>query len=264
MSKSSPNIVLMLVEGESDSTLLVPSFQALFDERDATPEMRAPKGWRVWGSEFRCNVATLSMFPQNARNAGLLVNADVRAVVRDRVKSYILDSDIRKRSYAYVVQVIDLDGAFIPDGQVLQGSHDKVEYSDTTIAVRNPECQRKIMHAKRDAIRSLMGLESVEGIPYRLFYVSRNLEHAFLGDAHDFETAQKQINAAKLAVRFSNSPQEFQRILDALYVMHGGDRQLEDDGDSWYRSWKYVMEQPAASLGRGSNLAMLPKFVVPR
>lgn len=107
---SKPNVILMLVEGSSDETLLAPAFNALLDSTIADSD------------SFRCDVTTPSLFPNNAREAGLLVANDVREVVRDKVKYHLDRSDYRKADYSHITQVIDLDGAFVPNDLVIEDS----------------------------------------------------------------------------------------------------------------------------------------------
>ena len=90
-------------------------------------------------------------------------------------------------------------------------------------------------------------------VPYRLFYVSRNLEHTFLGKIGNLDARQKQSGAIKLADRFTRDPDLFSTTLQSLRRIHG-------NPSSWEESWQYAM-QGLHSLERGSNLAFVEPYL---
>lgn len=89
-------------------------------------------------------------------------------------------------------------------------------------------------------------------VPYRIFYMSRNLEHAFLGRAQNLSDAQKERYAALLNAKFENDDKLFARVIEKLWNMHGS---LD-----WSDSWQYVREG-CHSLERGSNFHLLDEFL---
>ena len=90
-------------------------------------------------------------------------------------------------------------------------------------------------------------------IPYRLFYVSRNLEHAFRGRTDNLDAQHKQSGAIKLADRFTRDPNLFSTTLQSLRRIHGNPA-------TWEESWRYAM-QDFHSLERGSNLAFVEPYL---
>ncbi|MDY5039949.1 MAG: hypothetical protein SO053_02185 [Bifidobacterium animalis] len=70
-------IARLLVEGESYATLLTPSFNALF------PTLNMPH--RTQGEPLRCDVTTVSLFPDDARFNGLNPRDNASTMVRKTV-----------------------------------------------------------------------------------------------------------------------------------------------------------------------------------
>ena len=105
---------------------------------------------------------------------------------------------------------------------------------------------------KLDGFRKKQGGRTVL-IPYRLFYVSRNLEHAFRGRTDNLDAQHKQSGAIKLADRFTRDPNLFSTTLQSLRRIHGNPA-------TWEESWRYAM-QDFHSLERGSNLAFVEPYL---
>ena len=244
-------VVLMLVEGATDSTVLVPSFTTLLQ--------RSNKALRVEGEEMRCDVTVVNMFPKDARDAGLNVRHDVRQMVREKVEYHLERSDYSKNSFTHVVQVIDLDGAFVADADVVQSDAASVRYEEDRILTPNRERQLAIMRTKRTGISDLLKLRAVGRLPYRLFYVSRNIEHAFAGENGELDARKKQSIAALVADAYARDTDMFGRNLERLYKLH---MPQNEAGHDWWATWEHVRNQGKCSLQRGSNLLLMPQFVM--
>ena len=138
---------------------------------------------------------------------------------------------------------------------------DGTQYSTTDIITPS----RTILIADRttkrngvDALLKLDGFRKKNGratlmVPYRLFYVSRNLEHAFRGRIDNLDAQHKQSSAIKLADRFTRNPNLFSTTLQSLRRIHG-------NPTTWEESWQYAM-QDLHSLERGSNLAFVEPYL---
>ncbi len=250
---SRKKIVLMLLEGESDERLLVPAFSTLIRQRESNTHTESEL--------MRCDVTTIKRFTEGTRLFDLPAGSDPRQVVRkatnDHIKRAREEGKYRRCDVSHVVQVIDLDGAFVPLEHVVRNTRiDCIEYDTQYIYAPNVSKQIDTMRAKREGVLSLRSLNSIDGIPYRLFYVARNLEHAFGGIVGNVRQSDKARQAALLAQRYSNNPNQFTQALKALYALHHGDTQVE-----WNETWTRVTQNSTLSLERGSNLMLLPRFL---
>ena len=248
------NVVLMLLEGESDERLLVPAFASLIQQRNAYT--------RTESELMRCDVTTIKRFTEGARLFDLPLGSDPRQVVRKAVNRHIAlakeEGRYRRSDVSRIVQVIDLDGAFTPLDNVIEKpdlSH--VEYDEHCIYASNAVKQIDTMRAKQEGVRSLRSLTDIDDIPYRLFYVTRNLEHAFSGIVGNVSQGGKARQAAILAQQYADNPDRFTQTLKALYVLHHSNEQM-----TWNETWNRVFRSPTLSLARGSNLMLLPRFLI--
>ena len=244
-------IVLLVVEGASDASLLVPAFSSLIENR------------LFQGQEFHCDVLTAPNHREEFRRRNGFYPADNPVqTVRELVEYYRRDHDRTWGQLGHVIQICDLDGAFTSDDRVREDPLvDGTQYSTTDIITPS----RTILIADRttkrngvDALLKLDGFRKKNGratlmVPYRLFYVSRNLEHAFRGRIDNLDAQHKQSSAIKLADRFTRNPNLFSTTLQSLRRIHG-------NPTTWEESWQYAM-QDLHSLERGSNLAFVEPYL---
>lgn len=244
-------IVLLVVEGTSDASLLVPAFSALIENR------------LFQGQEFHCDVLTAPNHREEFHRRNGFYPADKPSqTVRELVEYYLKDHDRTWGQLGHVIQICDLDGAFAPDDSVRENpSAEETLYSTTDIVTTNRDALIADRTTKRNGVGSLLkldGFRKKQGgrtvlIPYRLFYVSRNLEHAFRGRTDNLDAQHKQSGAIKLADRFTRDPTLFSTTLQSLRRIHGNPA-------TWEESWRYAM-QDFHSLERGSNLAFVEPYL---
>ncbi|KAB5604143.1 hypothetical protein [Bifidobacterium jacchi] len=244
-------IVLLIVEGASDASLLVPAFSALIENR------------LFRGQEFHCDVLTAPNHREEFHRRNGFYPADNPAkTVRELVEYYLKDHDRTWSQLGHIIQICDLDGAFAPDDCVREEpSIGETHYSTTDIVTANRAALIADRTTKRNGTDTLLkidGFRKKNGrttlmVPYRLFYVSRNLEHAFRGRIDNLDARHKQSGAVKLADRFTRDPDLFSTTLQSLRRIHGNPA-------TWEESWQYAM-QDCHSLERGSNLAFVEPYL---
>lgn len=191
--------------------------------------------------------------------------ADIRTVVRDRVREHVDHSLVRPGRYLCVAHLIDLDGAYVPEDHVLLDtalSH--ISYGADHIATPNRDRTLRVMEEKRRQISLLlredaaMSLGHGMAVPYRLFFVSRNLEHALNGSMGTLTQSEKDDQAAVNAMVFHRNPK---RLFDELTYLYATQRPAGVIRPTWRQTWDHVAEE-TRSLERGSNLILLPRFVM--
>lgn len=232
-------VILFLVEGTSDLTALVQPFAAYFQNRA-----------NVEGEAFHCDVTTVSLFP---RNATFRVFRDVKETVR----GFVLDQIERRHLYRWtdlerMVHVVDLDGAFIPDHCVIQDpAVAGTTYRTDSIVTSNRDAMLLRNDAKRRALHRLVSSGSLtfnrKPVPYQVFFMSRNLEHALFGIERDLDESVKE--------RLSQAFVEKCRLVPSTLpdLLRSQDVHVQGDYDS---TWKFI-QQGTNSLHRGTNIALL-------
>ena len=244
-------IVLLVVEGASDASLLVPAFSALIGNR------------LFRGQEFHCDVMTAPNHREEFHRRNGFYPADNPVqTVRKLVEYYLKDHGHTWSQLGNIIQICDLDGAFAPDDCVREyPSTEGTLYSTTDIITANRDALIADRTTKRNGVDALLKLDGYRKktggatliVPYRLFYVSRNLEHAFRGRIDNMDAKHKQSGAARLADRFTRDPDLFSTTLQSLRRIHG-------NPVTWTESWQYAMRD-LHSLERGSNLAFVEPYL---
>lgn len=147
-------IVLLLVEGVSDAMLLTPSFDAL------SPTLNMPH--QTQGEPLRCDVTTVSLFPGNARSNGLNPRDNAPTMVRKTVRERIARADYTKADVACIVQLVDLDGAFIPSDRIFEDrSCEHIVYGEDGITVHDRSQRLQLCAHKRRNVNALRGMTEV-------------------------------------------------------------------------------------------------------
>ncbi len=243
-------IVLFVVEGPTDADLLLPAFNALLTRHDVRDE------------EFHCDMLTAPNHRTEFHRRNGFYPSKTRPLdtVRRLVVDYLERNGYPSGYLECVLQVCDLDGAFIPDDLVRDDpALTATAYLPDAIVTPSPRALLSDHRLKQDAASALVSSEYLklkrgQRVPYRLFYCSRNLEHAFSGMDGTLSGKDKRIHAARIAARYADDPEAFRQLLAGLAAMHGGH-------DDWERSWLYAREG-LHSLQRGSNLAFAEPFIL--
>lgn len=243
-------IVLFVVEGPTDADLLLPVFNAMLTRHD------------VRDQEFHCDMLTAPNHRTefHRRNGFYPSKTNPLDTVRRLVVDYLDRNGYPPKYLECVLQVCDLDGAFIPDDHVRDDpALPHITYLPDAIVTPSPDALIKDHRLKQGSTSALVSsdylkLKRNQRVPYRLFYCSRNLEHAFCGLDGTLSDRDKRIHAARIAARYANDPQAFRLLLADLAAMHGNPR-------DWGQSWRYALEG-LHSLQRGSNLAFAEPFIL--
>lgn len=155
-------VVLFLVEGSSEEVSLVAPFRRWFASRGGDGVGSSVGAGDGSGSPaldtrsetFYCDVTTVHMFPGDA-------TFSVRSNVRDTVRQFVLDRIESRHAYNWadidrIVHMVDLDGAFVPDDCIRQGTGRGFVYGEDYIAARKPESVAARNREKAASLRDLV------------------------------------------------------------------------------------------------------------
>lgn len=248
-------MILLLAEGATDISTLAPALTSYFASRNGRFASAEP---------FRCDVTALRLFPDSARNSGILPPYDdAKQIVDSFVRWHVRESSFSPREYMQIVQLIDLDGAFIPADRVIEQSDlQRLEYEQDRILAPDRRWLIAVHDEKKRQVHALLGKHHVTlsrglTIPYQLFFMSRNLEHALSGLGENLDSEQKADIAAVRGLAYGQNPNLLMNDLLRLYAMNIPQGQSAPDLKG---TWDWVMTG-VHSLERNSNLILLPKLV---
>ena len=153
-------------------------------------------------------------------------------------KKWNLDRDV-----SYIVYLVDMDGAFIPESIIVYRNNSKVQYTSELIEAKDVNGIKERNRRKAENIRKLVGLSHLKSVPYEIYFMSRNLDHA-LYNIPDLEQCEKTGKAYEFAKRFKDKERTFITFLSEE-VANGVPANMAE-------SWKYIFSD-TESLKRHTN-----------
>lgn len=172
-------------------------------------------------------------------NPGNVVNR-VNAIVKNALQKYAF----KPSDLSSIVHLIDTDGAFIPDAAVVENPDaPRIEYTEDAIQTPHQDSILKRNAQKKGLVGILRGKSEISKKPYRMFYFSRNMEHALHDESRELTSDEKMALAEQFDDSYADRPQDF-----VEYLRSGGFAAPGDYDDSW----KFINEG-THSLERWSN-----------
>ena len=184
-------IIFVIVEGPSDETALGAILQSIYDINQVHIEV-------VHGditTEKGC-------MPHN-------ILSKIGAMAAEHIKQnrYLKKSDFEK-----IIHIVDMDGAFIPDANIIEDkSVTETVYSTANIITTTNNKSNIIERNKQKSsnINKICSCPKVwVDIPYRVFYMSCNLDHVLYGKINSTDAEKKQ-DSRKFAKRYKENIQKF-------------------------------------------------------
>lgn len=160
------------------------------------------------------------------------------------VDKYRKDKKLRISDIWQIVQIFDMDGAFIDDSNILQGDNTEIIYSTENISCRNIQKVKDRNKHKREIINYLLTCNSIKGISYRCYYLSSNLDHALYNQLNLSDELKSQYSLA-FYEQFMGRESLFIKFLE-MEVVNGVP-------ESFPESWRYIRKE-LHSLQRHTNL----------
>ncbi len=164
--------------------------------------------------------------------------------------------DSVKKKYRYetedfikIIHLTDTDGVFIEDGDIFPGSQDTIEYFTDHIETPHIESTSKRNHRKADILLKLRRTGKINGIPYKIYFNSFNLEHVLYGELKNYSNEEKQRLSDEFADKYDGRAEEFVTFISEPAIAVLG---------TYQKTWDYI-EKDKNSLHRHSNMHFIFK-----
>ncbi len=217
-------IILFIVEGVTDKNSLGLVLSRL-----------------VNSGEVRFEVTNGDVTTQNRTDCASIVSKVVNNFLK---RSRFMRSDIMR-----IVQIIDTDGAFIPDDNIIEMEDVGTHYGMNTIQTSYYDETIARVHSKRNTVGQLCKLNKIGNIPYSIYYFSRNLEHVLHDIEGDISSKRKVYLAEQFQDEYYDEPELFIKLLESQAIkVEGG----------YNKSWDYIFTG-SNSLKRCSNFYLFFK-----
>lgn len=218
-------VVFILVEGPTENISLGANFSNFFDKSKVHVEVVHGDVTTVKGS----------------------CSDNIVARVHKYVADYMAGYHLRKKDFEQIIHLVDTDGAFIDEDHVVrQPEAERPVYSEDDIFTASPENIRQRNQMKKACLRTLYKRKEINGIPYRVFYFSCNLEHV-LHNRMNCTPEEKEDLAVDFAELYSDDLPKFLKFMtESKFCVPG----------NYMQTWRFIEDQNR-SLKRYSNLRLI-------
>lgn len=222
---SEKKVIVFIVEGASEEAALGSVMKECFS-----------------GKEVQFVVVHGDLTLQNyASNDSILrkVNEQIEKV-KSRYR-YVQDDFMK------IIHIADTDGVYISETDIREADVGSVQYYEDHIEAKNVRAIRERNKRKGDILFKLRKTGKINGIPYRIYFNSCNLEHVLYGELKDYTDEEKQVLSDDFADRYEGKPEEFIEFLSSPDFAVPG---------TYQDTWNYI-EKDKNSLNRHSNMHLI-------
>ena len=253
-------IVLFLVEGKSDREALQIAVSELYEMIDEEIEVFFPV---IHGDmEEKGGDITTCLYKDKRSRTWWVSPRNIEDAIYDLfLEEFFDEMKIMPKDVTEVIQVVDLDGAYIPDECIVPDpdlpEEKSPHYSETRIECVDVEKIKDRNRRKRENLDDLSARKTIkiksQTKPYSVYYFSSNLDHFLHRDAN-LDYWEKRALADSFSRGFLGNPGEFVRTI------------AEDPGASggmtYEESWNFIKEG-TNSLNRHTNFDILLNRLAP-
>lgn len=218
-------IIFVIVEGPSDETALSAILDQIYD-RNA-----------VYLYVTRCDITT-----EKGTTPSNIINK-VAATIKQYAANYHFNNKIH---FQEIIHIVDMDGAYIPDENIAEdASATKTMYDLNEIRTSDLQGIVQRNQQKKANLNKLCGCKEIWSVPYRVFYMSCNLDHVLYNKLNSTDT-EKENDSFAFAKKYKSDIPGF------LVFVSESDFSVVTE---YRESWEYI-KQGLHSLQRHTNLGL--------
>lgn len=215
-------IVFVIVEGASDDMALGNTLSQVFDKE---------------------SVHVHIMHEDVTTRTGV-TSQNIVSKVGNEIRAYASSHHYRANDFKQIIHIVDTDAAFLLEEKILEEPQcEKLSYRDDGIHTNDV---RKVVSRNKQKVENLYRLRScneIWGVPYRVYYMSCNLDHV-LYDKRNSTDEEKEQDAYAFAKRYKNNVGAFMDyVCKSPFSVRG----------EFKESWDFI-EEGMRSIERYTNL----------
>ncbi len=146
-----------------------------------------------------------------------------------------------------VIHIADTDGVYIPEHAVQAAEVEHVQYYEDHIETGNVKTIINRNQRKGAVLYKLRKTGKINGIPYKIYFNSCNLEHVLYGALKDFSDEEKQILSDDFADQYEGNVDGFIEFISDPKIAVPG---------AYQKTWDYI-EKDKNSLHRHTNMHLI-------
>ena len=217
-------VVAVIVEGPSDEAALGPSIRDFF----MSDEVR----FIVVHGDITTN--------------GTLTHETIIAKISDLIHTIKIRYRYKNSDFLRIIQICDTDGAFASDS-IMEADVGSVRYYTDHVEVRDADALRDRNERKAAVLFKLRTSGRINGIPYKIFYNSCNLEHVLYGKLRHINSREKVRLADDFAEKYDGNLEAFIQFISSPEVAVPG---------TYRDTWEFI-EEENNSLNRHTNIHLI-------
>jgi hypothetical protein len=253
MNRPKKKIVLFLVEGKTDINVLRGPICSLFEKYSSEENSFIVEFCKFQEEKQRGGDITSrnGITPENIE--GVISKTFIAPFMEKNPQYYVKD-------ICEVVQIVDIDGAFIPDECIIERTDEKdkdIEYTDNAIICNNAQAIIDRNVRKRNNICKLASMDKIsisknggknsKSVKYSVFYFSSNMDHCIHGKTN-LDAREKVVLSDEFMISIDNAD---------LFCEYVDSQMICCEGMDYKESWDYIMKEGFYSLERHTNLNIL-------
>ncbi len=171
---------------------------------------------------------------------------NIVAKLGNEVTAYAKSQHYKASDFKQIIHIVDTDGAYIPDDNIMEKeNYLDIQYENDGIYTNNKASVMTRNQQKRDNLYRLRSCGIIWTIPYRLYYMSCNLDHV-LYDKQNSTDKVKENDAYVFAKKYKGKVESFKEFICKSPFSVTGD---------YKGSWDYI-EKDLNSVNRYTNLCI--------
>ncbi|WP_108671833.1 hypothetical protein [Peribacillus acanthi] len=237
MAKQKKKVVLIIVEGECDETLLIERLREKFVQHDIRFEPQR-------GDIF-----------YNSSQHG----KPIRDIIGDKVREILIKRKFKQQDILAVLHILDTDGCFIPEDSVIvdQSQLPLTLYKDTCISVPTDAQKNNIILRNNDRSRNIRTMNSINKIVskkynYQLYFFSRNLEHVIFDDPNPSQNEKLD--------KIESFIEELEQPIEEFLAQYMPRLSSESYEEQYIESWNSI-STGSESLKRFTSVPLLFQYI---
>lgn len=215
-------VVFVIVEGASDETALGIALNQVFDKESVHVHI------------MHGDITTRTRVDSQ----------NIVAKVGNEIKAYATSNHYKPADFKQIIHIVDMDAAYLTDDKVIEDAACvELFYQDDGIHTNDVSKVNARNKQKINNLYRLRNCGNIWGVPYRVYYMSCNLDHV-LYDKRNSTDEEKENDAYAFAKKYKNNVDAFINfICESSFSVKG------DFKDSWE-----FIEKDMHSIERYTNL----------
>jgi len=183
---SKKKVIVFIVEGFSDKEALNGILSELYDRK-----------------RFVFSIIDGDITTQNSTNAN-----NIRAKIGDSINKSREKDKFSKKDIEMVVHLIDTDGIYIPNQNVINNDTVDVLYNNDNIETKDVNGIISRNNKKKLILNVLTTMTSIHNVPYSIFFMSCNLDHVLYNSQNAIKSEKVNL-AHSFSEKYIDNPEDF-------------------------------------------------------